>query len=130
MSAPNRTYRLIPVMTAVAAVILFTLSFFWDRSDGITEAIARHAGQKTEKRIEILERYADRIISDAGHNSCLDDLPEDMVIYKYVNDSLVSWSNQFPLLNDDISNRLVFQRLTNLKSRITSPLTDVTDEYS
>ena len=130
MSAPNRTYRLIPVMTAVAAVILFTLSFFWDRSDGITEAIARHAGQKTEKRIEILERYADRIISDSGHNSCLDDLPEDMVIYKYVNDSLVSWSNQFPLLNDDISNRLVFQRLTNLKSRITSPLTDVTDEYS
>ena len=117
-------------MTAVAAVILFTLSFFWDRSDGITEAIARHAGQKTEKRIEILERYADRIISDSGHNSCLDDLPEDMVIYKYVNDSLVSWSNQFPLLNDDISNRLVFQRLTNLKSRITSPLTDVTDEYS
>ena len=130
MSAPNRTYRLIPVMTAVAAVILFTLSFFWDRSDGITEAIARHAGQKTEKRIEILECYADRIISDSEHNSCLDDLPEDMVIYKYVNDSLVSWSNQFPLLNDDISNRLVFQRLTNLKSRITSPLTDVTDEYS
>ena len=117
-------------MTAVAAVILFTLSFFWDRSDGITEAIARHAGKKTEKRIEILERYADRIISDSEHNSCLDDLPEDMVIYKYVNDSLVSWSNQFPLLNDDISNRLVFQRLTNLKSRITSPLTDVTDEYS
>ena len=117
-------------MTAVAAVILFTLSFFWDRSDGITEAIARHAGQKTEKRIEILERYADRIISDSEHSSCLNDLPEDMVIYKYVNDSLVSWSNQFPLLNDDISNRLVFQRLTNLKSRITSPLTDVTDEYS
>ena len=117
-------------MTAIAAVILFTLSFFWDRSDGVTETIARHAGQKAEKRIELLERHVDHLMYDSEHNSCLEDLPEDMVIYKYVNDSLVSWSNQFPILNDDIGNRLVFQRLTNLKSRITSPLTDVTGKYS
>ena len=117
-------------MTAVAAVILFTLSFFWDRSDGLTETIARHAGKKVENRIEILEEHIDRLINFPSHHSCQEDLPEDMVIYKFVNDSLVSWSNQFPILNDDISNRLVFQRLTNLKSRITSPLTDVTEEYS
>ena len=126
----GKTYRILPVMTAVAAVILFTLSFFWDRSEGATEAIARHAGQKAEKRIEILERHVEHLMHDSEHNSCLENLPEDMVIYKYVNDSLVSWSNQFPLLNDDIGNRLVFQRLTNLKSRITSPLTDITGEYS
>ena len=130
MSTRNKIYRLLPVMTAAAAVILFTLSFFWDRSEGISESIAQHAGLKVEKRIDLLESHVNDILNNPDQHSCLENLPEDMVIYKFVNDSLVSWSNQFPILNDDISNRLVFQRLTNLKSRLTSPLTDVSEEYS
>ena len=130
MSTRNKIYRLLPVMTAAAAVILFTLSFFWDRSEGISESIAQYAGLKVEKRIDLLESHVNDILNNPDQHSCLENLPEDMVIYKFVNDSLVSWSNQFPILNDDISNRLVFQRLTNLKSRLTSPLTDVSEEYS
>lgn len=130
MSAKNRILRLVPAVSAAAALLLFVLSFIWERSDGITETIARNAGRRIENRIEILQKYVDRLIVDKEEHACLDDMPQDMVIYKYVNDSLVSWSNQFPVLNDDISNRLVFQRLTNLKSRIVSPLVDVTEEYS
>ena len=58
------------------------------------------------------------------------DLPEDMVIYRYIDDSLQSWSNQFPVKNDDISSRVVFQRFSRPRENITSPLAEVTEEVS
>lgn len=130
MSAKNKIYRLIPIVTATAAAILFVLSFILEQKGDTAETIAQNAGKKVEERIEILEEHVNDLLSDPDQHSCLKDLPEDMVIYKYVNDSLVSWSNQFTLLNDDISSRLVFQRLTNLKSRLVSPLVNVTPDYS
>ena len=109
---------------------MFILSMAGNTSSGDTERIARYARARVENRIAILEDYVAKALDPDSEHSCLHDLPEDMVIYKYVNDSLKSWSNQFSVLNDDISNRMVFQRLTNLRNRITSPLTEVTEEYS
>ena len=130
MLLKDKIFRLISVATLAAALVLFILSVIGERAGSITENIAEKTGGKIEDRIEILEKYVALADSEPTGHSCLEDLPEDMVIYKYVNDSLVSWSNQFPVLNDDISNRLVFQRLTNLKTRISSPLVNVTEEYS
>ena len=122
--------RFIPLLTALVAAVLFFMSIIEERTEGKTEHVAENAGKKVEKRIDILEDYIEMAREGSGQHSCLEDLPDDMVIYKYVNDSLISWSNQFSVLNDNINNRLVFQRLTNLKSRIVSPLLNVTDEYS
>ena len=102
----------------ILALALFILSMGSNSHEGNTERIARSTASKIEKRLEILDEYiADAMSSDTDIHSCLKDLPEDMVIYKYRNDSLVSWSNQFSVLNDDISSKMVFERLTNLKNR-------------
>ena len=118
------------LFTFILSIAMFILSMAGNTSSGDTERIARYARARVENRIAILEDYVAKALDPDSEHSCLHDLPEDMVIYKYVNDSLKSWSNQFSVLNDDISNRMVFQRLTNLRNRITSPLTEVTEEYS
>ena len=126
----DKTFRILPFMTALIAVILFCISAIEERTEGKTERVAASVGKKVEKRIEVLESHIRLSVETADDHSCLDDLPDDMVIYKYVHDSLVSWSNQFSVLNDNIANRLVFQRLTNLKSRIVSPLINIPEDYS
>ena len=127
----QKIYGNLTLGTFVLAILMFILSMAGNRSAGDTERIAKVTRIRVEKRIEILEEYVHRALEEGeDEHTCLDDLPSDMVIYKYVNDSLKSWSNQFSVLNDDISNRMVFQRLTNLRNRIISPLTEVTDEYS
>ena len=100
-------------------------------NEGDAERIAKTARARIRSRIEILDSYILKALDNSLDDQiCLEDLPEDMVIYKYVNDSLKSWSNQFSVLNDDISTKMVFQRLTNLKNRLVSPLIDVTEELS
>ena len=48
-------------------------------------------------------------------------LPEDMVIYRYVEDTLQSWCNQFPVKNDDITGKVVIQRLSRPRETPDSP---------
>ena len=126
----DKIFRILPFMTALIAVILFCISVIEERTEGKTERVASAAGKRVENRIEVLENYIRLSSEESDGHSCLENLPEDMVIYKYVNDSLVSWSNQFSVLNDKIANRLVFQRLTNLKSRIVSPLINIPKTYA
>jgi nitrogen fixation/metabolism regulation signal transduction histidine kinase len=57
-------------------------------------------------------------------------LPEDMVIYRYVEDTLQSWCNQFPVKNDDITGKVVIQRLSRPRESISSPLAEVRQEPS
>ena len=117
--------------TFVLAIVMFILSMAGNSSAGDTERIAKFTRARVESRLELLEDYvAGALDPKNDEHICLSDLPEDMVIYKYVNDSLRLWSNQFSVLNDDVSNRMVFQRLTNLRNRIVSPLTEVSEEYS
>ena len=123
--------RKLPLLLFFISIVLFVLSIAGISSDGDMERMARVTRYRIEKRLELLEQYIDKAIDpDTDDYSGLETLPEDMVIYKYVNDSLKSWSNQFSVLNDDISSKMVFQRLTNLKNRLISPLADVTEELS
>lgn len=131
MNRHRLIYERLPLVIFILSLALFLLSLAWNNSDENTERIARAAKSRIEKRLNQLDLYVERAFDskNEGHH-CLEGLPDDMVIYKYENDSLKSWSNQFSVLNDDISNRMVFQRLTNLKNRIVSPLTGITEELS
>ncbi len=110
------------------AVILLLCSLLINRTYENPERLAQRIGKRIEKRIELLDKYIDRA-ANADLDKWLElDLPEDMVVYRYVYDSLQSWCNQFPVNNDDISSRFLFPRLPNLRTNLVSPLSDVTSE--
>ena len=112
-------------------MVLFLLSMLEIFSNSHTDAIAERTSKRIESRLAILEKHVSHT-----HESPLDQtvpphtLPEDMVIYRYVNDSLKSWNNHFSLINDDISVKLEIPKLTSRRSRLVSPLNDATDSFS
>ena len=89
-------------------------------------------GTSSEREVSLVSgrNVAEALAQDPGAWMKLDRLPPDMVVYRYRNDSLQSWCHQFPVINDDIGTRVVFQRLTSLRSDVVSPLSFVTDEVS
>lgn len=119
----------LPLLILFIAFVLFILSLAGSGSDNDMDRIAEKTAARLEKRLAKLETYV-RKAMDGQEDGCLEGLPDDMVIYKYENDSLKFWSNQFPIINDDISRRLTVQRLTSYSNRISSPLSDVTEEVS
>ena len=114
-----------------AALILLGLSLSVSRIPVNTEREASKAENAIGKRMALLEKYiSNNLQADKKEWMGRYDLPEDMVIYRYIDDSLQSWSNQFPVKNDDISSRVVFQRFSRPRENITSPLAEVTEEVS
>lgn len=108
------------------ALGFFILSLLVNTASGNSDKVAAKVSQRLERRMDILERYMSEALA-TDHRKWLDleGLPEDMVIYRYVYDTLQSWNNQFPVINDDIGSRLIFHRLSNLKGGLSSPLADV-----
>ena len=119
----------LPLLILFLAFSLFMFSMVGNSSENETAGIAEKTQARLEKRLARLEHYATRAMNE-DEDGCLEGLPDDMVIYKYENDSLKFWSNQFPIMNDDISRRLSVQRLTTYSNRASSPLSDATEEIS
>ena len=119
----------LPLLILFLAFSLFMLSMVGNSSENETAGIAEKTQARLEKRLARLDHYAIRAMNE-DEDGCLEGLPDDMVIYKYENDSLKFWSNQFPILNDDISRRLAVQRLTTYSNRASSPLSDATEDVS
>ena len=124
-------HKKIPLAALFLAMLLFVLSMASRNAGTDTEKAAAEIEERIERRLEILEEYIS--IAQATDKDDLilpEGLPDDMVIYRYINDSLQSWSNQFPIINDDISSRLLFHRLTDRMSVLTSPLSEAGDRIS
>ena len=114
-----------------ASAIIFAASLLTGTGSEDPEAAAADFGKRTSARIRILDRYIDKALnSDLGSWMELKGLPADMVVYRYVEDTLQSWAGQFPLRNDDIRIRPVSSRLSDARSNVTSPLADATPELS
>ena len=115
---------------AISAII-FVASLFTGTGVEDPEAAAADFGKKTSVRVKLLDKYIEEAL-DSPTNTWmeLEGLPEDMVVYRYVEDTLQSWAGQFPLRNDDIRVRQVSSRLTDARSNVTSPLADATPQLS
>ncbi|MBP9998215.1 MAG: GHKL domain-containing protein [Bacteroidales bacterium] len=113
---------IISVLLVLASVVLIVSTTLISRMPGDTEISARRMERRLESRMAVLQSYVLKGSSEK--------LPQDMVMYRYVNDSLRSWQNQFPISNDDISNKVVFKRLVNPRRNMESPLVYVSDEPS
>lgn len=131
MNTKEWLHRRLPLTALILSLLLFVLSLASNNTGSDTDKVARSTAEKIEARLEILEDYIlDALETDSKELILLEGLPEDMVIYRYINDSLQSWCNQFSILNDDITSRLVFQRLTDRSRQIISPLKEVTEEIA
>ena len=108
------------------AVLLFLISLTFRITSENAEKAAEAFGNRIEKRLRILDGYAEEALH-GKHDEWLDfkDLPRDMVIYRYMYDTLQSWCNQFPVNNDNISARMIVKRLSNLRAGMSSPLSDI-----
>lgn len=92
---------------------------------------AQKTGRIVSRKMSILEKHIHvALTADKSVWANSYDLPEDMVIYRYIDDTLQSWINQFFVLNDDIGTRGVFPRLSNMRNTIISPLSEVTQDVS
>ena len=123
--------ELISRLCIALAAVLVLVSLFNSPYDKNIDKAAVKLAERVEKRLALMENYTTQALQAPTDDFLLlEDLPEDMVIYRYVNDSLRSWSNQFPLVNDDISSKLMIERLTNIRSNIISPLAELTEDES
>ena len=112
----------------LASLVLIVAALSVSRFPGDTSAAARRAERVLNSRMAKLESYA-RIAAEGDCSKWIDieKLPEDMVIYRYCNDTLQSWVNQFTVSNDDIASRVYMPFLSTLNFAVESPLLQVED---
>ena len=130
MFSRKLTYKKIPLLLFLLAVVFFIMSIAGNNPVNDIEKITEKTEKRIADRIEVLDSHIEEVANSPTNSSSLIKIPDDMVIYKYVNDSLAMWANQFPIVNDDISTRMVIQRLTNFRTRLTSPLIRAKSEFS
>ena len=115
----------VAIALIAAAVVTYVISALVGTGRSDVNTAAEEMSRKVEFRMALLDGYIQQAL-EGDHSAWLDlrGLPEDMVVYRYVEDSLQSWINQFPLRNDDIHLRTLVQRLGDTRSSVASPLED------
>ena len=115
----------------VSAMAAYAVSLLVGSARSDVSAAAREVGRRVEHRMLLLDSYIRKAMEGAPDQwPELGDLPEDMVVYRYREDSLQSWVNQFPLRNDDIRPLTLVQRIGDSRSSLSSPLSDATGQPS
>ncbi len=116
----DRTFRLVFTLGLLIVLGLFLVIESVPYS---TDAAALRVGGNVERRVRLMDKYISMAIDTPDDVFLhIGDMPRDIVVYRYVNDSLQSWCNQFTEANDDISSKLIFARVTNPPNRLYSPL--------
>ena len=116
--------KLVPQTLFCVALILFSLSFInQDYGRRLSRQVS-HAEKALHKREKLAEHYANIALNDEQNWVGFDDMPEDMVLYRYNCDTLQSWVHQFPISNDDTDVYPFAYRLQYLSNRnlFTTPL--------
>lgn len=98
---------------------------------GDSQQAASRLERRIEKRMNTLDSLFDAALAqDPEEWLDLGNVPQDIVIYRYVDNNLQSWVNSLIVTNEDISGRLLFQRLANPRNAVSSPFVSVTEEVS
>lgn len=83
----------------------------------LDKSVARFQS-KLHKRQEVLHGYAQKVLEMRRDLFIeIENFPEDMVIYRYFDDTLHSWLNSFPIANDDIDYYPSIYRINHFNSR-------------
>ena len=91
-----------------------------------SEVMASRVERQVNRRMARLDRFVGKALEQPANEWLrLEKLPRDMVIYRYLDDTLQSWCNRFPVTNDDIHTGMVFDVITNPRSPGRAPLASV-----
>ena len=118
MKSRFKFFELLSAALVLAAVFVLGIAVSTSRSAVDTDSAAHKVQRRIERRMNLLDRY---IAAETER------LPSDMVVYHYEGDSLKNWRGQFSVTNDNIEDRVLFERLTNPRMTFSSPLTAVGD---
>ncbi|NLA15934.1 MAG: HAMP domain-containing protein [Bacteroidales bacterium] len=92
------------LLSLIAAVLLFVLSFFELTSYNRRMLRLVEVEKTLHRKQHIIEEIARKELEQEGMANLMEkNIPEDMVVYKYYKDSLISWINTFPIINDSYS---------------------------
>ena len=113
------------------SLVLLSGSLILSHTQTGTEEAAQKLEKGIGKRMAELEENMDRALCGFdGEWISFPRLPEDMVVYRYLSDTLESWAHQFPLRSDDIRTRTLMPHLGSGRGGISSPLSEVTGTVS
>ena len=127
----KRNIWLVTAALLLAGAVAFTVASFLSDGSSNTESAAKALGKRVESRLALLESSMEKALSSNEATwTELENLPADMVVYRYVEDTLQSWANRFPIRSDDIRTSTIVRRLGESRSDAVSPLKDVGPEWS
>ena len=125
----RRTKDILSLALLIVSFFLLLCSLPFNSGRVDTEREARRVARQLSNRMIRLDAYMQETMRQTDESWLeLTPLPEDMVVYRYVDDTLRAWGNQFSLKNDDISHRMVYPMFSNPKAQYESPLTAVGPE--
>lgn len=108
--------HLIAIVWATAA-LFFILSYI-NIPESSPEKKAQRIEKKLHKREKILQSFVEKAFDTPPEQWLeFENFPDDMVLYKYVADTLQSWANQFPISNDEVDVAPTWYRIHDLKNR-------------
>lgn len=99
------------------AICCFILSFIQTSSSSSGKRAAK-VERLLHKREKVLQSYVDRAFDTPAEEWLrFESFPEDMVLYRYVEDTLQSWINNFPISNDDLKIPSQWYRINDLRNK-------------
>ena len=112
----------------VVGVVVFISSLSDSQAPGDTRRAARRVERVLERRMDELDGFVQEALAQKPDEwLSLEGLPQDFVIYRYCNDTLQSWCNEFLISNDRVDVRVFVPFIGNPSVPAESPLLQVSD---
>ena len=128
MKNKKHIFNALTALMLLISAVLMVFSSTRVRSAADADRVAAGVSRALEKRMELLDGYIARALAqDPSTWLSLEDLPPDMVVYRYIADTLQSWIGEFSVSNDNIHSGTYLPVITNPARSLVSPLAMVAD---
>ncbi|MFA6712967.1 MAG: hypothetical protein WCR82_03675, partial [Bacteroidales bacterium] len=102
----------------VISILLLALSFVVTDYNINLKGEIHQVERRLHQKERLMENYAKQAMEvPVDKWASFENLPEDMVLYKYNADTLQSWANQFPISNDETDVYPFLYRLQYMSNR-------------
>ena len=131
LGAARALFRYRSAVFLSLALFFLAISYFAVPSGQGLESEVERMEKRIHNRQLILQKYVDAALETPVEEWLgFDDLPDDMVIYRYNADTLQSWAGQFPVANDEVDVLTLWYRIKHLNGRslFSAPLAYLTEQ--